>query len=244
MSTAPAATAASTDPVADLDRVILVSFPKIVFLWPAYGASLIAALYMHFSTGDATSISADAAGAAVVGWAFLILASLNLVVISFDFPRTTSLTLFFLIVAAILAGALAVIYFPNLLPNVRAWLAGIRPQANATFYYVFFGVMSIIYVGVMVNRKFDYWEVRPNELLHHHGFLSDLERFSTPSLKIEKEINDIFEYVLLGAGRLILNPSNERRAIVLDNVLWISSKEARITQLLGALQVQVREKNG
>jgi hypothetical protein len=83
--------------------------------------------------------------------------------------------------------------------------------------------------------------VRPNELLHHHGILSDLERFSSPNLRIDKEINDIFEFVLLRSGRLILHPSNERRAIVLDNIFFINSKEEAITKLLGALQVQVRE---
>ena len=72
-------------------------------------------------------------------------------------------------------------------------------------------------------------------------YLSDLERFSSPNLRIDKEINDIFEYLLLQSGRLILHPSNERRAIVLDNVFFISSKEKSITKMLGALQVQVRE---
>ncbi len=241
MSTDLASPAVSQSSPDSANSIILVSYPKIVFLWPAYLVSMIAGLYMHFSTGSATLISADGAGAVTVGWTFLILLSLNLVVISFDFPRTTSLTLFFLIIALILGSALAIIYFPNLFPSVRNMLSRMQPQANATFYYLFTGVMTIIYIGVFINRKFDYWEVGPNELLHHHGFLSNLERFSTPQLKIEKEINDIFEYLLLGSGRLILHPSNEKRAIVLDNVPWISRKESRITRLLGALQVQVRD---
>ncbi|MCA9055479.1 MAG: hypothetical protein KDA75_16675 [Planctomycetaceae bacterium] len=222
---------------------MLVSYPKIVFLWPAYVVSIVAGVYMHFAAGSAQEITAAGTGAIAVGWTFLIMLSLNLVVLSFDFPRTTSLTLFFVIVATVLGGALAVVYFPNFLPSLSGLLASIQPQANATFYYIFAGVMTLIYVGVLLNRRFDYWEVRPNELLHHHGVLSDLERFSSPHLKIEKEINDIFEYLLLGSGRLILNPSNEKRSIVLDNVLWISQKESKITKLLSALQVQVREQD-
>ena len=101
--------------------------------------------------------------------------------------------------------------------------------------------MTFIYIFVYIMARFDYWEVRPNELLHHHGVLSDLERFSAPHLRIDKEINDIFEYLLLRSGRLILQPSGEKRAIILDNVFFISSKEKRITKLLGALQVQVRD---
>ena len=39
------------------------------------------------------------------------------------------------------------------------------------------------------------------------------------NLKFDKEIPDVFEYVLLGSGRLVLHVANERKSIVLDNVL-------------------------
>jgi hypothetical protein len=175
-----------------------------------------------------------------VGWLFLVVLSINLVVLSFDFPRATSLIIFFCIVAIGLGIWLVAVKLPSVLPILGDIVASIQPMANATFYWFFVTVLGVIYLGVWLNTRFDYWEVRPNELLHHHGFLSDLERFSAPSLRIDKEINDIFEYLLLGAGRLILTPSNERRSIVLDNVLWISKKEKAITRMLGALQVQVR----
>ena len=98
----------------------------------------------------------------------------------------------------------------------------------------------MVFLAVLINVQFDYWEVTPNELLHHHGVLSNLERYSSPNLKIDMEINDVFEYFLLRAGRLILHPSTEPRAIVLENVMRIKSKEAQLTKMLGALQVQVR----
>ena len=62
-----------------------------------------------------------------------------------------------------------------------------NPEANATFYFTLVAVFSLMYIAVMVTRQFDYWEVRPNELLHHHGMLSNLERFPAPQLKIDKE---------------------------------------------------------
>ena len=46
--------------------------------------------------------------------------------------------------------------------------------------------------------------------------------------------------MLLRSGRLVIHCSNERRAIVLENVLGIDKKERQITQMLGALQVRVR----
>ena len=217
--------------------VILISYPKIVFLWPSWIAALLVGIYMQV-WGEAGT-----AGAVVSGWVFLITLSINMVVLSFDFPRTTSLLLFAVVIALVLGGALLLVYFPGVLPAVRNLIVSMHPEANSTFYFMFGTVMTLIYIAVAISARFDYWEVRPNELLHHHGILSDLERFSAPHLRIDKEINDIFEYILLGSGRLTLHPSNERRAIVLDNVFFISAKEKRITKLLGALQVQVRERS-
>jgi hypothetical protein len=217
------------------DRVILVPLPKIVFLWPTLVVALLAGIYMSFSHEK------GAEGRVIAAVAFLSTLAMNLIVLSFDFPRTTSLTVFFIIVALFLGGALLVVYYPTVLPWLSAQLVKIKPEANATFYFVFSIMMLLIYLGVAITVRFDYWEVRGNELLHHHGFLSDLERFPAPALKIDKEIKDIFEYLLLGSGRLILHPSNEPRAIVLENIAWITRKEKAITNLLGTLQVRVRQ---
>lgn len=234
--------AASANDEQTIDRVILVSYPKIVFLWPTFLAGLIAALYMTFSGADlqAARQAPELPGVAIMGWLFLIVLSVNLIVLSFDFPRATSLVIFFLVVTVGLAIWLVAVKFPHVLPILGNWITSIRPIANAPFYWFFLSILSVIFLVVIIEARFDYWEVRNNELLHHHGMLSDLERFPAPQLKIDKEINDIFEFLLLGAGRLILYPSNERRAIVLENVLWISGKEKQITRMLGTLQVEVR----
>jgi hypothetical protein len=228
------ATTASGAPAAREASVTLIPLPKIVFMWPSAVVALISGIYMCFDH------AANERGPVIAAVVFLVVLALNLVVLSFDFPRTTSLTLFFIIVAVVLAGFLMVVYFPNALPWLHAILRKIRPHANATFYFVYLTMMLAMYVGVAINTRFDYWEVRGNELLHHHGFLSDLERFPAPQLKIDKEIRDVFEYMLLGAGRLILHPSNEPRAIVLENVAWINRKERAITGMLGTLEVRVR----
>ena len=171
---------------------------------------------------------------------FLFVMALNLVVIAFDFPRTTSLTWFFAIVALVIGIWFLLKLNPWLAPQIVNALLKIKPAANASFYLIFAGIMLFLYICVLISRRFDYWEVKGNELLHHHGFLSNLERFSAPNLRIDKEINDVFEYLLLRSGRLIIHASNERRAIVLENVLFINDKEERITKMLGALQVRVR----
>lgn len=215
-------------------NIYLISYPKIVYLYPSLIAAILA--------GIITKVNGNEPGDAnnMVCLIFLMLFGANLVVLSFDFPRTTSLTFFFIGVALFMGLWLMSSSYPNLLPFLGDVVHNMQPFANAMFYTIFATVLVIIYIAVIISVQFDYWEVRPNELLHHHGVLSDLERFSAPNLRIDKEINDLFEYLLLRAGRLILHPSNERRAIVLENVFFINKKEQQITKMLGALQVQVR----
>ncbi len=240
--TTPAGAASVSEATLEKKKIYLVSYPKIVFLYPTFFAAIIAAIYMQFFGGKGAELATTHANH-VVGAIFMGILTINLIVLSFDFPRATSLTLVFFIVALIMGLYLLSITFPSFLPNVLSGIAGIKPIANASFYYFFATVLGLIYLFVWLSVQFDYWEVGPNELLHHHGFLSDLERLSAPNMKIDKEINDLFEYLLLRSGRLILHPSGERKAIVLENVFFIGSKEKEITKMLGALQVQVRKDN-
>jgi hypothetical protein len=221
--------------------IFLVAYPKIVFLYPTYIVSIIAWLTMWL-LGDA-AIPPDGVRcrvAELITLFFLMLMALNLVVISFDFPRTTSLTLFFGFSAVMMGAVLLFTNRPDLVPFLSKFFDALKPWANAHFFGLFALFLSLLFLVVWMMARFDYWEVRPNELMHHHGFLSDLERFSAPNLRISKEINDVFEYMLLRSGRLILHPTNEPRAFVLDNVLNINRKEAQITKMLGALQVEFR----
>ena len=228
----------SSAPVASApQRIVLISYPKVIFLYPVLLASVVAGVYASFTSRPLDVTNQTATTVATV---FLGILAVNLVVLAFDFPRTTSLTLFFFAAAVVMGVVLLFEYRPEALPVVTETIGKFRPLASATFYWTIAAILTVIFATAYVVVHFDYWEVRPNELLHHHGVLSNLERFSAPHLRIDKEINDVFEYLLLRSGRLILQPSSERRAIILDNVPFIERKEQAITRMLGALQVQVR----
>lgn len=228
-TTAPAASAP--------ERIVLISYPKVIFLYPVLLAAMVAGIYASLTSQP---LDADNSTATMMATVFLGIVAVNLVVLAFDFPRTTSLTLFFFAAAVVMGVVLLFEYKPEAWPAVTHTFGKFRPLANATFYWTIVAILTAIFAVTYVVVHFDYWEVRPNELLHHHGILSNLERFSAPHLRIDKEINDVFEYLLLRSGRLILQPSSERRAIILDNVPFIERKEQAITRMLGALQVQVR----
>jgi hypothetical protein len=118
-------------------------------------------------------------------------------------------------------------------------MSSIYVSANSQFYAMVALILAGLFAMIYVTRYLDYWEILPNEILHHHGPLSDLERLPTLNLKFDKEIPDVFEFLLLGAGRLVLHVTEERRAIVLDNVLFINHKEEKLKKLMSRLEVRV-----
>ena len=229
----------STDELCDDQSILLVPYPKIVFLYPTFLMALVNGIILSFYGMPGSEGVGEVPQ--TLSLIFLVVLAANMMVIGFDFPRGTSLSLFLFGLAILLGGFLTSIYAGWILGGIGDFIKSLQPYANATFYWCFTIVIGIIFIAVVFSVRFDYWEVRQNELLHHHGFLSDLKRYAAPNLRVDKEINDVFEYVLLRSGRLILHPSNERKAIVLDNVLFINDKENRLTKLLGAIKVEVRQ---
>ena len=126
-----------------------------------------------------------------------------------------------------------------MIPWVKDRATGLHPLANASFFWIVTAVLFLVLLMAKIAVQFDYWEVRQNELLHHHGLLSDLRRYPTSGLQVEKEINDVFEFMLLGSGRLVLRPQGTNRDLVLENISFIDSKEKQLTELLSANRVEI-----
>lgn len=173
---------------------------------------------------------------------FIFVFALNLLIMSIDFPRFTVVALILLFAAMGFFILWLNVYFELLPPLVRL-LENIFAVANSTFYFMIATAILVNFAIIFVTRYLDYWEVMPNEILHNHGPFSDLERFPTMHLKFDKEIPDILEYALLRSGRLVLNVYNQERAIVLDNVLWINSKEEELKRLLSRMDVRITTEN-
>ncbi len=221
------------------ERFYLVPFPSFIFLYPTFAVSLVAAVVLWWN--ERSEVGPDDSLAVGLTAVFLGVLAVNLIVLVFDFPRATSLIIFFLISTLGLGVWLTFTFNPELLPRLRDLLGTVRPAANATFFICFSLIMAVLYVLILISVQFNYWELRANELLHHHGILSDLKRYPAPNLRVDKEIKDVFEYFLLKSGRLVLHPSTEKRAIVLDNILFVSRKEKELTRLLASIKVQVRK---
>ncbi len=214
-----------------LDRVVIYSYPKAVYLYPLFVLSVIFGLLRVF----------DLVSPSTLGFIWVTVFFFNVLVISFEFTRMVSVALVLFALVLFLTGVLLNQHY-----QIVAKLAGafdrIHMEANAQFYFGIAIAFFIAFIGIYIDTRWDYWEVRSNEVLHHHGFLGDVERFPAPNLKINKEITDVFEYLLLMSGRLVLYPAGSTRAIVLDNVPRINRVEKLIDELLGELEVRIDTK--
>jgi hypothetical protein len=245
----------------------IFTYPKVIFLFPTLIVALICGIGM-LTIGDrtvehrkataelraaqeGTSPAAEAtpSGAPhdrfkapenLLGVLFLGVLAFNLLIMALDFPRFTivaiGLLVGFLVFFVLWLGA----YFDyELMRAIRGLMARVYAYANAEFYFLVAGVLAMLFAVIYATRWLDYWQILPNEILHHHGPLSDLERFPTMNLKFDKEIPDVLEFLFLGSGRLVLHVTEERKAIVLDNVLFINSVERALKNLMSRMEVRV-----
>lgn len=203
-------------------------WPKMVFSWPtavcAVGAGATGMLYPQHNL-LATKI-------------FLFVFAVNLMVLSFEFCRNTSLS-FALATLAGSAGLLLLNQRYGLIEPLQRLIAQLRFYASPHFYFAMAGIYFVMYIGMFIATRFDYWQLTGNELIHRTGILGDLERFSTAGLKLNKEIHDVFEYLIGGAGRIIMVIPGQSRPVVLENVIGIKKIEKMADELLNARVVRI-----
>lgn len=210
--------------------VIVRSYPKIVYLYLTWLASIVCWLLQPTQFDAAENIGRSA----TLGQIWLGLFTLNLLVIAFDFSRIRSVALVFFLIAFVFVGRDF-----GFLGDLLAFLKGIEAVMSKHFYLTVATVFSIIYLLVFINTRFSYWEIQPNEILHHHGFLGDVHRYPTRGLRLKKEITDVLEHILLRSGTLVMMPVGVERPIVLENVIGLNKVEDKIQRLLGTLKVRL-----
>jgi hypothetical protein len=218
--------------------------PKVVFFYPTLLVALLAGFWTLASMAGVAHLGeASLTPGRIFWWVFFV----NLLGIGFDFTRGEFVALVLFFGFSILAIILVDERF-DLVAPVQNVLAEVNLRAHPHFYFMIALAIGVALAGVFILGHFDYWEISHNEILHHKGFLGDLERFPAPNLRLTKEIPDLFEYslffVLGGTGRIVLHPQGSSRAVVLENVIGVNKIEVRIQTMLASLQVKVDTGHG
>ncbi len=213
----------------NVEHVIIRPYSDVVFLYPSIIIAILCGLWTLFATPENAQLAVTPLPGVIFSLCFFI----NLSVIAFDYSRLSLIVVGLLVVIAGLLTAL----FPDTVAQLFSDIVHLNIVMTPTFYWAWAVLILLTLLGVWVLARFDYYEVKNNELLHHHGFLGDTERWPSPNMRISKEINDVLAYVLLKSGRLVLIPPGSNRAIVVPNVISINKVEAQIQTLLSTLRV-------
>jgi len=215
----------SDKPTKPVSVVYLRSYPKVIFFWPMALFSLILWLLQMLYPEPI----------AIFGNIWLIVFFINMFIVAFDFSSTK----FFVL---ILVAVVVILLLVFLVPEMFATLPGgsFNPGLTAEFYVVVTIIMAFVLGLVVLGSRFDYWKVERNEIYHKSGIFSSAERIPTKSLRILKEIPDVFEFFILRAGSITLMPGHGD-VIPLPTVLNINKKQKQIDYLLSHISIEPDE---
>ncbi|PIE22735.1 MAG: hypothetical protein CSA62_11130 [Planctomycetota bacterium] len=216
------------------DRIIIRPWPKVIFFYP----TLLVALVAWVAAFILDSQKAGQPGSPMLGGIFMIVFLTNLLVFSFDFSRIKSITIVFIAIAIMFALMWANNKYEVMTP-IRDFINSIDIRMSRDFYFFVVLFFALIYLLVFVNSRFNYYEINRNEILHHSGYLGDIQRTPTSAMRMQKEIYDLMEYLLLRSGRIIFYPATTREAVVIDNVINVNVVENRIKELLSSVSVAI-----
>jgi hypothetical protein len=244
-ATSPTSTSAAPAPKPKQPLSIIVRpWPKVVFLYPIFVCATLFWVFSLFSGGGGEGEEAvRRVGSTWMGNTFMVVLFINLMVFSFDFSRIKSITIVFGLIAFAFF-----LYFAEhqwqLMGGITSALRHVDIQMNSWFYGTFSVMLGFILLLVLVNTRFNYFEINHREVLHHHGYLGDVRRLPTQGLQLQKEINDLLEFALLRSGRLVLYPPSRQEYIVIDNVLNVNYVEERLKDLLSVVEVRMSDASG
>jgi len=213
-------------PIKPIDHIYLRSYPKVIFFWPLTLVSFVLwLLQMIYPTP-----------VALLGNIWLIVFFVNLFIVAFDFSSTKFFVLILVIVIVII---LLVFLVPGMFETTTT-TGEFNPGITAEFYLVIALMMALILGLVILGSRFDYWKIERNEIYHKTGIFSSAERIPTKSLRILKEIPDVFEFFILRAGSITLMPGHGD-VIPLNTVLNINKKQKQIDYLLSHVSIEPDE---
>ena len=218
-----------------VDKIVIHPFPKVVLLWPV----MIVSIIFFFLGGGVTEDPLLPASA--LGWWWLVVFFLNLLVHTFDFGRNN-----FIATLALVGVGLLGLWVWDLQSesavygNIYDFFARQQLAMHANFYAMIAAMLAVLILIAFITTRFNYWVLSPNQLTHKHGILGDERHYATLNMAVEKEIPDVFEFILFGSGRLIFKPgvgAETHKTLVVENVFRVNKLEARVREFMGVIKV-------
>jgi len=223
----------STAEVTPEERITIRSYPHITVQLYILGTLAIIFGIVEMFVDNPNVIKA-------LGVVFILAYIFLAIVVAFEFPETK----FFLLIAIIIILILLYVLF-----SFMGWIPSMgglgyfydRLDLSITDHaYLGIGLGSFVVLFLIwLSRRFNYWIVEPNQVLHKTGLFGKLERHPTRSMKFSVNISDVFEYLLFfKSGKLVFDFPSEKKTYVLTLVPNIKHVEKRLQEILGYVEVE------
>ncbi len=211
-----------------VEKVVLKDYPKVIFFFPLFFYSLIA-LMIQMITGAVSDL---------LGEIWFAILFINLFVIAFDFDSTK---FFILVMSCVLLILIVIFYgfFPYI-EKLNEESVEVGAGLSVEFYWLQTIILGGILVFVIIARKFDYWIITNNQIIHKEGVFQKGESYPVQRFRFKKEIPDLLEYLLLRAGSMTLIFSQDN-IVHLNTVLNIKKKQKQLDELLSEVKVSVTQ---
>ncbi|MBZ0137713.1 MAG: hypothetical protein K8I27_15210 [Planctomycetes bacterium] len=228
---------------APIDKIIIHPFPKVVLLWPV----MIISLLWFFLGGGVSEVNTEGyptsalVDPSALGWWWMVVFFFNLLVHTFDFGRNN----FIATLAVLGVGFLGLWVWDlqsetDVYGTIYHFFGDQNLNMHPNFYAMMAAVLAVLMLMAFITTRFNYWVLAPNQLTHKHGILGDERHYATIQMSVEKEIPDVFEFMLFGSGRLIFKPGtgqDQHKSLVVDNVFRVNKLESKVREFLGIIKV-------
>jgi len=213
---------------AEMEAIPLASFPMIIYFWPSLLAMLFCGMAQRITDVDPNAIG-------VIGVGCLCF---NLTVIVTDLDQKKFLITVLGLLAIGLGLWITKLKDLGLVGGIAAWLRGLEVSMSTDAYFVLFAVLFFFFFLGMVQPRFNYWRLEPNEFVHYVQPWGRDQSIPRVGSTVAREVPDMLEWILtFGGGTLVIRREGQVVARI-RHVPFLSRRMVAIESMLGVTRVK------
>jgi hypothetical protein len=212
----------------EADAIPLASFPMIIYFWPS--------LLAMFLCGVAQSITGIDSN--TIGWLGVGSLCFNLMVIVTDLDQKKFLITILGLLALGLALWITSLKDLGIVSGLAGWLGGLEVTMSTDAYFVMFTVLLFFFVLGMIQPRFNYWRLEPNEFVHYIQPWGRDQSIPRSGSTVAREVPDMLELLLtFGGGTLVIRREGQVVARI-RHIPFLSRRMIAIERMLGVTRVE------
>ena len=215
------------EPNSEREAVPVASFPMIIYFWPTMFMFLACGLLQNLGWVSAETL----------GWWAVAALSFNLMVIVTDLDQKKFTIA---VLSCLLLGVLAYISHDKgfgLVDGIASWLGNREVTLSTDAYFILFGTLWFFFCIGMLQPRFNYWRLEPNEFVHYIQPFGRDQSIPRQGSTVSREVPDLLELLLtFGGGTLVIR--REDQVVRIQHVPFLGRRMKAIEQLLGVTRVK------